>query len=80
MKNSTSAATAITTSTIFSVSLFGTGAKLIAEDQRADEHEREDAAEVVDRLGPSFTWAGTSPAMHERDHGERQREQEHRAQ
>ena len=34
-----------------SVPLFGTGAKLIARISAADQHDREDAAEVVDRLG-----------------------------
>ena len=59
---------------------FGTAAKLIAEDQRADEHDREHAAEVVDRLGRLVHVARHEHERHhERDHRQRHGEQEHRS-
>ena len=50
------------------------------EDQRADEHEREDSAEVVDRLGPFVHVSGHEAYSHDdRDDRERQGQEEHRA-
>ena len=66
-------------STSTSVPSFGTGAKLIAEDQRADQHDERMPPRLSTGSVASFTWAGTRRRHHERDHGERQREQEHRA-
>ena len=56
------------------------GREVDREDQRADEHEREDAAEVVDRLGPLVhVRRDEEPGHQDRDDRERQREQEDRA-
>ena len=56
------------------------GREVDREDQRADEHEREDAAEVVDRLRPLVhVRRDEEPGHQDRDDRERQREQEHRA-
>ena len=58
----------------------GTGAKLMREHERGDEHDRQDAAEVVDRVGRLVHVAGHEPKRHhERDDRQRQRDEEHRA-
>ena len=50
------------------------------EDERADQDDREDAAEIVDGLGRLVDVARHElDGHHERDHGERQGEQEHRS-
>ena len=63
-----------------SVPLFGHGREVDRQDQRAHQDEREDAAEVVDRLGRLVHVRGHQPpGHHDRDHGQRQRDQEHRS-
>jgi hypothetical protein len=47
------------------------------QNERRDEHDGEDAAEVVDRIGRFVDMARDEPERHQqRDDGERQREQE----
>ena len=45
---------------ITSVRVLATGSEVDGEDERPDEHQREDAAQVVDRLRFSWTCAGTN--------------------
>ena len=60
--------------------LSGTGAKLIARMSAPTSSDREDAAEVVDRLG-RLVHVGRDEehGQHQRDGRERQRHEEHRA-
>ena len=80
MTNATPAATATTPRPSASVPSSGTGAKLIAEDQRADEDDGQDATEVVDRFGRLVDVARHEADRHDQgDDGERQRDEEDRA-
>ena len=50
------------------------------EDQRADQHERKDSAEVVDRLGPLVHVCGDEAySHHDRHHRKRKGQEEHGA-